>query len=166
MIWKCIFSSVFLVAELHIQSYALKRAWSLNRIKLGFKMYPRNSDTLVNRSVELTGCLHGMCRWFSARVLCKLWLFGYNLYLPSLTHSSMWNWGRAKESSGNCRMMIMCLLLVLHFRLQRLKFKKLCKLHVCIPLPPRNFVKYSSGRRGQCWEFARREMALTLDLLN
>lgn len=45
-------------------------------------MYPRNSEMPFSSSVELAGCLHSI---HSAKVLCKLWLFGYTFYLPPLT---------------------------------------------------------------------------------
>lgn len=77
--------------------------------------------------------------------------------------------GRGLGVSGNCGMMVTCLFPSLHFRLQRLKFKTLFKLHLWIPPAPQELLRNTAlwgGSAGSKELHSGREVALTLDLLN
>lgn len=155
-IWKVYFTLIFLVAELHMQSRTLESMKS-------YKCYTWFLWILEIMKYVLIGAWHifGVCIPCSGDSVPR--------FLSHCSNSPVWEAGKkAGESSGNCRMMIMCLFPPLHFILQRLKCKTLFKLHLWLlpqhcplpftPTPPPpptlgTFVKYGSARRGQCWEW-------------
>lgn len=140
-IWKVYFTLIFLVAELHMQSRTLESMRS-------YKCHTWFLWILEIMKYVLIGAWHrfGVCIPGSGDSVPR--------FLSHCSNSLVWEAGKkAGESSGHCRMMIMCLFPPLHFILQRLKCKTLFKLHLWLlpkhcPLPftppptpahPRNF---------------------------